>query len=111
MSAVSTAWMFLVLAGCFEVACTTALRYVDGFARPGVLAVLVVLGTASLALLFQALRSIPIGTAYAVWTGMGAAGTVLIGILFYKEPTDAIRLAFLSTLIGSIVGLKLFSHS
>lgn len=105
------AWTFLILAGCVEVACTTAFRYVDGFNRMAPIAALVVLGSLSLALLYKALEGIPIGTAYAVWTGMGAAGTVLVGILFYKEPTDALRLVFLSTLIGSIVGLKFVSQS
>ena len=106
----SMPWLYLILAGCFEVACTTMIRYVDGWARPWALVGLVLLGAGSLGLLYKALQGIPIGTAYAVWTGLGAAGTVVVGILFYKEPTEALRLVFLTTLIGSIVGLKLVSH-
>ncbi len=105
------AWVYLLLAGLIEVACTTTFRYVDGFNRLAPIAALIVLGTLSLGLLYKALEGIPIGTAYAVWTGMGAAGTVLVGIAFYKEPADAMRLVFLSTLIGSIVGLRLVSTS
>ncbi len=104
------AWTWLVLAGLTEIAGTTVFRYIDGFNRLTPIVALIVTGTLSLVLLFKALDGIPIGTAYAVWTGMGAAGTVLVGILFYKEPTDALRLVFLSTLIGSIVGLKFVSN-
>ena len=105
------AWLFLVLAGLFEVFCTTTMRYIDGLNRVVPIVALVIGGIMSLGLLYKALQGIPIGTAYAVWTGMGAAGTVIVGILFYEEPTDALRLVFLSTLIGSIVGLKFVSSS
>jgi quaternary ammonium compound-resistance protein SugE len=106
----SLAWTYLLLAGMLEVACTTALRYVDGFNRSGPILLLIVLGASSLGFLYKALDTIPIGTAYAVWTGLGAAGTVLVGILIFKEPSDLWRLVFLATLIGSIVGLRYVSQ-
>jgi quaternary ammonium compound-resistance protein SugE len=102
------AWVYLLLAGTFEVGFTTAFRYLDGW-KPWPIATFVTLAVGSGWFLYKALAGIPLGTAYAVWTGMGAAGTVIIGILFFKEPADALRLVFLSTLIGSIVGLKFVS--
>ncbi len=64
----------------------------------------------SMALLIKATQTLPIGTAYAVWTGIGAVGTVLFGILVFKEPVSLLRILFLTTLIGSIIGLKAVSH-
>lgn len=66
--------------------------------------------TISMALLYKATQNLPIGTAYAVWTGIGAVGTVLVGIFVFKEPADFWRLFFITTLIASIVGLKVVSH-
>jgi quaternary ammonium compound-resistance protein SugE len=66
--------------------------------------------TISMGLLIKATQTLPIGTAYAVWTGIGAVGTVLVGIFVFKEPATFLRLLFISTLIGSIVGLKTVSH-
>jgi quaternary ammonium compound-resistance protein SugE len=101
------AWVWLVLGGCFEVGFTTCLRYADGFRNiPWTLGFLVSV-TLSMGLLELASRSIPMGTAYAVWAGIGAVGTVLVGILVYQEPANAMRLALIATLIGSILGLKL----
>lgn len=101
------AWLYLFAGGLFEVGFTTSLRYVDGFRNlPWTLAFIVSV-TISMGLLQLASRTIPMGTAYAVWAGIGAVGTVLVGILFYEEPASAIRLALIATLIGSIVGLKL----
>lgn len=101
------AWLYLIVGGLFEVGFTTSLRYVDGFRNlPWTLAFIVSV-TISMGLLQLASRTIPMGTAYAVWAGIGAVGTVLVGILFYEEPASAIRLALIATLIGSIVGLKL----
>ena len=65
----------------------------------------------SMFLLYKAVQSLPVGTAYAVWTGIGAVGTVIIGILIFKEPTDFWRIFFIVTLIGSVIGLKAVSHS
>jgi quaternary ammonium compound-resistance protein SugE len=105
-------WLLLVIAGCFEVAFATCL----GKAREtvGTTATLWWLGFflclgISMALLAKATQVLPIGTAYAVWTGIGAVGTVLVGIFIFKEPATFWRLFFLFTLIGSIVGLKAVS--
>jgi quaternary ammonium compound-resistance protein SugE len=101
------AWLFLFVAGLMEVCFTTALRYVEGFTRFGPTLLFVLFMVASLYCLERAARDIPLGTAYAVWTGIGAAGTVLVGALFFHEPISALRLAFLAMLIASIVGLRL----
>lgn len=106
-------WLILIIAGLFEVAFAFCL----GKAKEttGTEMVLWYIGfavalTISMALLIKATQSIPIGTAYAVWTGVGAVGTVLVGILVFKEPATFLRLFFLTTLIASIVGLKAVSH-
>jgi quaternary ammonium compound-resistance protein SugE len=103
------AWAYLIFAGMLEIGFTTALRYVEGFTKPIPTIVFVIFATASLYFLNKASNDIPLGTAYAIWTGIGAAGTVLLGIFFFQEPADTWRLVFLSILIGSIVGLKLVS--
>lgn len=103
------AWVYLVLAGLFEIAFTTSMRYMGWPLKPWPLIAFLVTSTISFGLLFAATRSIPLGTAYAVWTGIGAAGTVLMGIVGYGEPADAVRLGLLVLLIGAIVGLKLVS--
>ena len=101
------AWGLLVLGGLFEVGFTTSLRYVDGFRNiPWTLAFLVSVSL-SMGLLEAASRTIPLGTAYAVWAGIGAAGTAVVGILVFGEVATAARLALLLGLIGCIIGLKL----
>lgn len=102
-------WLYLLIAGLFEIAFTTALRFVEGFTRLGPTALF--LGAMILSLYFveKSLREIPLGTAYAVWTGIGAGGTALIGIIAYGEPLSLWRIFFIVTLIGSIIGLKLVS--
>lgn len=101
------AWLALVLGGLFEVGFTTSLRFVDGFRNaPWVVAFLVSVSL-SMALLEYAGRTIPLGTAYAIWAGVGAAGTALVGIWFFAEPASVPRLLLLVGLIGCIVGLKL----
>lgn len=101
------AWIYLVTAGCFEVACTTLYRYTDGLTRFAPTAAFFALGFVSLFLLNRALTTIPMGTAYAVWTGIGAAGTALLGVAFYDEPATVLRILCLVLLIGAIIGLKL----
>ncbi|HEY0732179.1 MAG TPA: multidrug efflux SMR transporter [Chitinophagaceae bacterium] len=103
------AWWILIIAGLFEVGFTTCL----GKAKEstGTSQVLWIIGffislALSMYLLYKATQSLPIGTAYAVWTGIGAAGTAIIGILFFKEPAHLWRIFFLTTLIISIIGLK-----
>ena len=103
------AWLYLLLAGVAEVGMTTAIRYITWPPTAWPIAAFVVSATISFALLVAATWTIPIGTAYAVWTGIGAAGTVVLGILWYDEPATILRLVFLTLLIGSIMGLKLVS--
>lgn len=101
------AWVLLVLGGIFEVGFTTCLRFVDNFRNiPWTLAFLVSV-TLSMGLLQIASRSIPMGTAYAVWGGIGALGTVLVGIAWFQEPLGAARIALILGLVGCIAGLKL----
>lgn len=105
-------WIILVIAGLFEVGFATCLG--KSKETTGTTSFLWLIGffvclTVSMTLLYKATQTIPIGTGYAVWTGIGAAGTVLVGIFLFKEPTDGIRLFFLFTLIVSIIGLKFVS--
>ena len=100
-------WLLLVLAGVFEIGFTTSMRYIDWSLRPGPIVTFLVCSIASFALLIASMRSIPLGTAYAVWTGIGAAGTALLGILYYGEVATTVRIMLLLVLIGSIIGLKL----
>jgi quaternary ammonium compound-resistance protein SugE len=102
-------WTYLVVAGLFEIAFTTAMRYIDWSLRPLPMLAFLFFSTASFALLIAAMKTIPIGTAYAVWTGIGAAGTALLGVLYYGEPATTARLVLLTILVGAIVGLKLVS--
>jgi quaternary ammonium compound-resistance protein SugE len=103
------AWAYLILAGAFEIAFASTLKLAQGFTKPLPTLVFLVSIVASFLLLSRAAQSLPIGTAYAVWTGIGAAGTVLVGMILYDEPATALRLFFLATLIGSIISLKLAS--
>ena len=103
------AWFWLILGGLFEVGFTTALRFVDGFRDLGwTLAFLVSVGL-SMALLELASRTIPMGTAYAVWAGIGAIGTVIVGMAFFDEPATTIRLLLILVIVAAIAGLKLAS--
>lgn len=106
-------WIILVIAGLFEVAfasCLGKAKETTGSESylwySGFILSLVI----SMTLLIKATQTLPIGTAYAVWTGIGAVGTVLVGIIVFKEPASFWRLFFITTLIGSIVGLKSMSH-
>ena len=101
------AWGFLLVAGAFEVTWAIGLKYAHGFTRLAPSAVTVVAMLASIVLLGQALRSIPVGTAYAVWTGIGAVGTALLGIVLFGESRDALRLACIGLVLLGIVGLRL----
>ena len=102
-------WILLIIGGLFEVGFTTALRFVDGFRNlPWTLAFLGSV-TASMVLLQIAARSIPMGTAYAVWAGIGAVGTVIVGMAYFDEPATVIRLLLILTIVAAIAGLKLFA--
>lgn len=105
-------WILLIIAGLFEVGFTTCLaktRITTGTSSLLWIAGFFISLSLSMYLLYKATQSLPMGTAYAVWTGIGAVGTALIGILFFREPADFWRLFFISTLIASIAGLKLVS--
>jgi quaternary ammonium compound-resistance protein SugE len=101
------AWFWLILGGFFEVGFTTSLRFVDGFRNlPWTLAFLVSVGI-SMALLELAARTIPMGTAYAVWGGIGAVGTVIVGIWWFNEPASTIRVLLILGIVAAIAGLRL----
>ena len=101
------AWIYLFVAGLFEMAWAIGLKYTEGFSRlvPSLLTVAAMI--LSLALLGLALKTLPVGTAYAVWTGIGAVGTAALGIYLFGEPATAARLASMGLIVAGIVGLKL----
>ena len=105
-------WLLLVIAGLFEVGFATCLgkaKETTGNAAAGWWIGFFVCLAISMLLLYKATQTLPIGTAYAVWTGVGAVGTVVMGIIFFKEPTSFWRIFFLFSLIASIIGLKFVS--
>ena len=101
------AWIVLVIAGLFEICWAVGLKYTDGFTRlwpsVGTAAAMVV----SVVLLGWSMRSLPVGTAYAVWTGIGAVGTVLLGLMLFNEPATVVRLGCVALIVAGIIGLKL----
>jgi quaternary ammonium compound-resistance protein SugE len=105
------AWFILVLAGLFEVAFTTCLKLSDNFKNTWWSIGFFISITISFFLLNKAIQTIPLGTGYAVWTGIGAVGTALIGIFIFKEPAFFWRVFFIFLLISSIIGLKLFGEA
>ena len=105
------AWTFLVVAGIFEIIWATGLKYTDGFTRLWPSVGTVVAMAVSMICLSLAFRVIPMGTAYTVWTGIGAVGTVLLGILLFDEPKNAVRLFCITLIIVGIAGLKLSDPS
>src|SRR5436305_9544239 len=96
-------WLSLIAAGFFECGFTTCLKLSEGLTRPGWAVAFVLLSVVSFALLTLAARDVPLGTAYAVWTGIGAVGTAAIGIIWFNDPATFWRVFFLATLIGSII--------
>jgi len=103
------AWIMLVIAGIFEVGWAVGLKYTHGFTRPWPTLATIACIVVSMGLLGLAARSLPIGTAYAVWTGIGAVGTFVLGILFLQEPAAGLRFLFVGFIVVGIVGLKLAS--
>lgn len=106
-------WIILIIAGLFEVAfasCLGKVKETSGSEMYWWFAGFLVSLTISMVLLIKATETLPIGTAYAVWTGIGAVGTAIIGILVFKDPASFWRIFFITTLIGSVVGLKFVSH-
>ena len=101
------AWWVLVVAGLFEVGWAVGLKYTEGFTRLWPSVATVVAMTLSIVLLAYAVRTLPVGTAYAVWTGIGAIGTVILGIVLFDEPASVLRLGCIGLILAGIVGLKL----
>lgn len=103
------AWVYLTAAGLLEIIWAIGLKYTEGFTRLGPSAITVAAMVASVALLGIALRDLPVGTGYAIWTGIGTVGTAVLGIMIFHEPATALRLASIGLIIAGIVGLKLVS--
>ncbi|WP_131111048.1 quaternary ammonium compound efflux SMR transporter SugE [Sulfuricystis thermophila] len=101
------AWILLLLAGLCEVAWAIGLKYTDGFTRPVPSLLTLAAMVASVVLLALAMKSLPVGTAYAVWVGIGAVGTAIFGIVLFAEPASAGRLLSLALIVAGIIGLKL----
>ena len=103
-------WVILFFAGLFEVGWAVGLKYSEGFTRlwPSVATLLSL--TASMGLLGLSLRTLPLGTAYAVWTGIGAVGTAIVGMVLFREPATAARIVCLSLIVTGITGLKLLAR-
>ncbi len=99
-------WILLFIAGLFEIGWAIGLKYTDGFSRPLPTALTLASMAISLGLLGLALKTLPVGTAYAVWTGVGAAGTALLGIFLFGEPATALRLACIGLIVAGVMGLK-----
>lgn len=104
------AWVFVVVAGLIEVAWAASLKQSEGFSRLGPSVVTVLLMIVSFAMLGAAMRTLPLGTAYAVWTGIGTVGTAIVGIVLFEDAVDARRLVCLALIAGGIVGLKLVGN-
>lgn len=101
------AWLYLLIAGLMEVAWATGLKLSQGFTRPGVVAFVVVSMTASIWLLALAMRQLPLGTAYPIWTGIGAVGAFVVGLLAFGETLTTLRVVSLGLIIAGIAGLSL----
>ena len=100
-------WLWLIVGGLFEVGFTTSLRFVDGFRNVGWTIVFLVSVSISMALLELAARTVPMGTAYAVWGGIGAIGTVIVGMIWFGEPATTVRMLLILMIIAAIAGLRL----
>ncbi|WP_330501838.1 quaternary ammonium compound efflux SMR transporter SugE [Peribacillus frigoritolerans] len=103
------AWIQLVIAGLFEVVWATSLKYTEGFTKllPSIITIAGMV--ISFYFLSSAIKTLPMGTAYAIWTGIGALGAVLVGIIVFNEPNDAMRLVFAGFILVGIIGLKVTS--
>ncbi len=105
------AWVYLIMAGVMEIGFTTCLKLSESFTRLWPSVAFIFFALTSLGFLTLAMKTIPLGTSYAVWTGIGAFGTAIVGIVFFGDPYDINRVVFLTTLIVSIIGLRLVSGS
>jgi quaternary ammonium compound-resistance protein SugE len=101
------AWVYLIAAGVLEIGWAVGLKYTEGFSRlwPSVFTIVCMI--VSISLLGLALKTLPVGTAYAIWTGIGAAGTAIVGIILFAEPATAMRLGAISLIVAGVLGLKL----
>lgn len=107
----STAWLYLFVAGCFEVVWALGLKYTEGFSKPVPSVITIGAMIASVWLLALALKSIPVGTGYAVWVGIGAVGTAIGGVILFGESKSFIRIACILLIVFGVIGLKVFSQS
>lgn len=103
------AWLLLLLAGLLEIVWAIGLKYSDGFTKSTASAITIAAMAASMYLLAQAARTLPIGTAYAVWTGIGAVGAALLGMMLFAESASLMRVACIALIVAGIVGLKLLT--
>ena len=103
------AWVYLIIAGLFEVVWAIALKYADGFTRLWPSAISVAGMIVSVVLLELSLRQLPVGTAYAVWTGIGTVGAAVLGMILFQEPATGVRIACIALVVCGIAGLKLFA--
>lgn len=102
-------WIYLFIAGLLEIAWAIGLNYSDGFSKPIPSIITIILMLFSFVFLSQALKTIPVGTGYAIWTGIGAVGTAILGIVLFNEPRDFARIVCLLLIVSGIVGLKVLS--
>ena len=105
------AWFLVIVAGLFETVFAVSLKLSDGFSKLWWSLAFVAAAAASFGLLSYALRSLPVGSAYAVWTGIGAAGTAIVGMIFLRDPVTTLRLVSIALIVGGVVGLNLSSSS
>ena len=101
------AWLFLIIAGLLEIAWAIGLKYTAGFTKPWPSVATILTMVLSFIFLAQAMKTLPVGTSYAIWTGIGAVGTVILGIVLFDESRDPIRLLCVFLILAGIVGLKL----
>ena len=104
------AWIYLLIAGVFEIGFAMGLKYSEGFSRAWPTLLMLASGALSFYLLSVSMKTLPVGTAYSVWTGIGAVGTVILGILLLNEPRDLFRLVSILLIVVGIVGLRLTSN-
>lgn len=105
-----SSWIYLILAGILEIGFASMIKLTENFTKLIPTVIFVIFAFGSFYFLTKAIETIPIGTAYAIWTGIGVFGTIIIGIFFYNEPSNFLRIFFLLTLVCSIIGLKLVSN-
>jgi len=103
------AWIYLFIAGLFEIGWAIGLKYTDGFTKLWPSVIIITTMILSFYFLSSAVKTIPIGTAYAIWTGIGAVGTAILGIILFGESKEIIRIMFIMLIVIGIVGLKIFS--